>query len=122
MANQDSSVDEIAIYRFLFNSPYIMPTTTTLTQNFSSKAARGARMPQAILACLLLAATVLPSQATTLIKCRIDGKTVYSDTVCTNSRTASGRNVLQTVPASKPVKVKIPKKKTVRMRVAQHQP
>ena len=75
-------------------------------------------MLHGILACSMLAAVALPSQATTLIKCRIAGKTVYSDTECTNQRTASGGNMIEIAPASRPVKVKIPKKKSVRMRAA----
>lgn len=92
-----------------------MPTTTDRTHCFLSRTTCSARVAQVVLACLLLTALVLPSQATTLIKCRIGGKTVYSDTECTNQRTASS-NAQGIAPAPKPIKIKIPKKKSGKMR------
>lgn len=60
-------------------------------------------------ACLLIACTAQTAMATTLVRCKIDRKIVYSDTDCpadARARKASGRST-----ASKPIRIKSSSKK-----------
>lgn len=72
-----------------------------------------------LLPALLLAATCLPSAALTLVKCKVDGKTVYSDTECPHdgrsANKARTRTDFSSGPASRPVRVSLPRKQSTVM-------
>lgn len=66
----------------------------------------------ALLSGVLLAAFCMPASATTLLRCKLNHKIVYSDTDCpadaSGNRTTSR---LTNWPASKPVTIRYPRKK-----------
>jgi len=72
-----------------------------------------------LLSAMLLAVTCLPAAAITLIKCKVDGKTVYSDTECPNdgrsADKARTRTDFSSGPASRPVRVSLPRKQSAMM-------
>jgi hypothetical protein len=61
--------------------------------------------------CLAILTICPPSSATTLVKCKIGKKTVYSDTECPDN--AQHRtNGMSSFPASKTIRIKYPSKKS----------
>ncbi len=62
------------------------------------------------LAALLLAGVCLPASATTLVRCKINHKIVYSDTDCP-ADTCSRRSAFGGMPASKPITIRYPRSK-----------
>ena len=72
-----------------------------------------------LMAAILLATTCLPAAAITLIKCKVEGKIVYSDTECPNdgrsANKARTRTDFSSGPASRPVRVSLPRKQSTMM-------
>lgn len=60
----------------------------------------------ALLSALLLAGLCLPASATTLVRCKIDHKIVYSDTDCPTKTSSSRRNAFSGMPTSKPITIR----------------
>ena len=60
-------------------------------------------------ACIFFAIICLPGAATTLVRCKIDKKVVYSDTDCADKGKA--RSAFSPSPASKPITIRFPRKK-----------
>ena len=58
------------------------------------------------LASLLLAPLCQPASATTLVRCRINDKTIYSDTDCPNDANSNRRSGFHGMPTSKPITIR----------------
>lgn len=63
------------------------------------------------IACLLILSVCLPAAATTLVKCKIGKKTVWSDTDCPDDAQRR-KNGFSSFPASKTIRIKYPSKKS----------
>ena len=55
---------------------------------------------------LLFAGLCLPASATTLVRCKIDHKIVYSDTDCPTKTSSSRRSAFSGMPTSKPITIR----------------
>ena len=64
----------------------------------------------ALLACIVLGGVPVPAHSTTLTRCKIDHRIVYSDTDCPRDG-SSGHISSSRLPASKPITIRYPRKK-----------
>ena len=71
------------------------------------------------LACLLFGGLCLPAGATTLVRCKINHKIVYSDTDCpAGNNNNNRRSGFAGMPTSKPITIRYPRKKAGAMSVS----
>lgn len=73
---------------------------------------RHASLLRTALTCLALGALYLPASATTLVRCKVNHKIVYSDTDCPADGNAGKRSAFGGMPTSKPITIRFPRKKT----------
>ena len=61
---------------------------------------------------LVLAGLCLPASATTLVRCKIDHKIVYSDTDCPSDASSSRRSAFSSMPTSKQITIRYRRNRT----------
>ena len=60
----------------------------------------------------------MPTGATTLVRCKVNHKIVYSDTDCPAENNSNRRSGFAGMPASKPITIRYPRKKAGAMSVS----
>lgn len=89
------------------------PTSPLSASRFARLHRASPSLLRTALACVLLGGLCMPAGATTLVRCKINHKIVYSDTDCpAEGSSSSRRSGFGGMPLSKPITIRYPRTKT----------